>query len=341
MEIAVNRSNALVVDVTAVQVRIKGAIVKDVMKGTERAVTNAKVVKMANAFSKQIASPVVRERFMQGLGKSYDKWYLAFSSAIETVKAFESANEKLVQMTNSIKSGNQEFGGMLIDVEARNFRTSHDIAIPFVADYKEKVEKAFSDIIKELANAEAKDVNHGNLRNYAEIRVRYQATRDDIDRMKSEGVEFVWASSHANCSPRCEPWQGRLYSLYDRNGLLDGISYTALSYAMRGSENDGNGLLGYNCRHRLIPYFKGSTPPKDFTKEQIKKEYAIDQKQRSYEKRIRKAKETAVLLRGVDPKQAVKLSAKARELTKQYRAYSEENNRASYIFRTQIMREEN
>ena len=47
---------------------------------------------------------------------------------------------------------------------------------------------------------------------------RYQANQKDIKMLKDNGVKLVWTSSHANASPRCSPYQGKLYSLDGTSG---------------------------------------------------------------------------------------------------------------------------
>jgi hypothetical protein len=194
-------------------------------------------------------------------------------------------------------------------------------------------------MVIELSNAEVKTPK-GSLRNRAEIHTRYETQQNELQGLINDGVEYVWASSHADASERCAPWQGKLYSLNGTSGTIDGNSFVPLEEAMRGTKGDGNGLLGYNCRHRLIPYKKNTRPPTDYTTEELQRERAIDKEQRERERDIRKTKEKAFLLRGVDNEKSKELFAKAREKTKEYEQFSRENKRAFYPYRTQVMRSE-
>ena len=50
------------------------------------------------------------------------------------------------------------------------------------------------------------------------MEVRYEANLQDVAKLKEEGVKLVMASSHADASLRCAPYQGKLYSLDGSSG---------------------------------------------------------------------------------------------------------------------------
>lgn len=168
--------------------------------------------------------------------------------------------------------------------------------------------------------------------------------------MRANGDKLVWASTHVDCSPRCFPWQGRLYSLDGSYGTTDtGVSYQPLEnavnvpYTTKAGKTYMNGLLGFNCRHRLIPYKDEQQPPKGYTKAQTVKAYQLDLAQRAMEREIRRVKERAHLLKGVEDVQdgeISKLFAQARNMTEAYRKFCRDNNRVAMIYRTQVTVEE-
>lgn len=183
--------------------------------------------------------------------------------------------------------------------------------------------------------------------------VRYAAAVDNLQRLIDDGVKWCWISSHANCSPRCKNYQGKLYSLfqgeveiggkkYRERGVIDGISYRPINEALAGPNSDGNGCIsGYNCRHRAIEYERGSKAPTDYTEAEIKREYAIDKQQRAFENRIRQMKQEEKQLRACGmEKEAAALRKKWRVLTKEYQIYSIEHDRAYYPYRYVIDRDE-
>lgn len=101
---------------------------------------------------------------------------------------------------------------------------------------------------------------------------RYNANLKNVMDLSDQGVDLVWITSHANASPRCAPYQGKLYSISGKSGVIDGIRYTPLSEALASPYGDGNGIIsGYNCRHRLVEYFKNSRAPKEYSDKEIKK----------------------------------------------------------------------
>jgi hypothetical protein len=181
-----------------------------------------------------------------------------------------------------------------------------------------------------------------SLRNRAEMKVRYDANQEDINNLKTEGVKLVWTSSHADASPRCSPYQGRLWSLDGTSGTINGEHYEPIENATAGPYGDGNGIIsGYNCRHRLIEYEPASKPPEDFSEAEIKKAYAIDQKQRAYENNIRQLKTEEALLRASgDLEKAHNARIRWRRLNKSYESYSHSKGRAYYTWRTRIADDE-
>ena len=168
--------------------------------------------------------------------------------------------------------------------------------------------------------------------------------------MRANGVKLMWASTHVDCSPRCFPWQGRLYSLDGTYGTTaTGVSYQPLEnavnvpYTTKAGKTYMNGLLGFNCRHRLIPYKDEQQPPKGYTKAQTVKAYQLDLEQRAMERDIRRVKERAHLLKGVEDVkdgEIAKLFAQARRMTQAYRKFCRDNNRVAMIYRTQVTVEE-
>ena len=114
--------------------------------------------------------------------------------------------------------------------------------------------------------------------------------------------------SHLGARPSHEEWQGQVYSL-DKSDPKYPYFYDATGYGT------GEGLCGWNCRHSFYPYFEGlseraSVP--DFTQEENARVYEDTQKQRSYERAIRKSKRELAALDGArsaadDPELKAKL----------------------------------
>lgn len=120
--------------------------------------------------------------------------------------------------------------------------------------YMRKVSRALRKLAKQRA-LDPRDVTGRNsLRNLAEMQVRAEAQERDLQRLRDSGVRLVVCSVHENCSDRCFPWQGRVYSLNGTTGTTsDGRKYiplevaTDIYYTTKAGRVYKNGLLGFNC----------------------------------------------------------------------------------------------
>ena len=215
----------------------------------------------------------------------------------------------------------------------------------FIEDYQKRVNQEITKIAS--SNVVLRDSlnRHLSVRNLAEMQVRYEEQVKDIDRLNKNGVEFVYASSHANASKRCQPWQGKLFKLdiksfdgkpgkYDPTytpkvkGTIDGKDYYSLADAFN------HGFLGYNCRHHLIAYKKGMTPPKQYEARKVENERNKELNIRQMERQIRTAKRKAMLASNKEERKKWTEASKALQDT--YWDYCKKNNYAVAEWRTRI-----
>lgn len=122
---------------------------------------------------------------------------------------------------------------------------------------------------------------------YAEVIVRsstVQATTEaQIARMEDMDLDLIEVSSHVGARPLCEPWQGKVLSLHGKTK-----GYTALADTSYG---DPAGLFGINCGHMFYAYEPGTEKTySPYPAKENKEAYKNSQKQRAYERSIRKAK---------------------------------------------------
>lgn len=130
-----------------------------------------------------------------------------------------------------------------------------------------------------------------------------------LDLANEMDCNLVEVSSHLGARPSHAEWQGRIYSLVKGHPKYP-YFYDATGYGR------GDGLCGWNCRHSFFPYFEGiSTPANEpsFSKEENEQVYKDTQKQRSYERAIRKSKRELAALDGArsatdDPALVAKLN---------------------------------
>ena len=214
----------------------------------------------------------------------------------------------------------------------------------FSRDYmRDNVKPALDRLAAQQAR-DPDDVSGRNtLRNRAEMEVRYNAHLEQIAALREQGVNLVICSTHADCSERCRPWQGRVYSLDGTRGRTDdGRSYVPLEeatdiyYTTKAGKTYKNGLLGFNCRHFLVPYKSGYRFPKPNVTEE-RREYEITQEQRRLETVVRKWRTKAVEYKNTDRESYLKARSNAIAANKAYIAFSKQNNRAYYPSRTALL----
>lgn len=132
-----------------------------------------------------------------------------------------------------------------------------------------------------------------------------------LARMEDYQYDLVEVSSHFGARPEHAEWQGKIFSLTGSNGYEN--FYEVTEYG------DMLGLCGINCRHRFFPYFPGTTPSfEQYDEEKNREQYEKTQRQRGYEREIRKAKRALAVAEGagLDTTEA---KAKVREKQKAIR----------------------
>lgn len=202
----------------------------------------------------------------------------------------------------------------------RQFITSGESAYSqmFIDQYTDRVKQTMNEIVQNGATIVEKESASGvivdrpgkkafSLRNLAELEVRYQERNKTLGSLVDQEIKYCVCSQHNNPSVRCQNLQGLIYKIdCDENftekkpillkgrhlkpiGTIDGKPYYSLKEAI------SHGLLGYNCRHRLIQYKKGMETPKPIPDREITKERDIELKQRELERKVRYCKKKQAL----------------------------------------------
>jgi hypothetical protein len=218
--------------------------------------------------------------------------------------------------------------------------------------YEKKVVERVNDILGTSAKEDYSE--RYTVRASAERQVRYEWQQEQLQKLYESGVDLVWIDTHANCSERCEPWQGKLYSISGKSGTIDGITYQPLSNATDRYETTKSGktyingtLTGFNCRHTTTPYKKGNKPghiPQDV----IERQRAIESRQRELERKVRQYESRALgwrensktALTKQEKDMCLKSYRHNRELVKkwqsEYIAFSNKNHVAYYPSRLKV-----
>lgn len=314
---------------------------------------NEEIEKVINSYCEKYQDKATQNAFKRSLTQSANKMKYQYNYNLniinqqfitKTVNELglqyndETLNINVMDIYNKYLKGQVSQNELI--TEFRGYITKAKKGLPLIKNYDQLIINQIKLLSSENGKYTDKNGRSYSLRNKVEMSVRYAANQNDLAQFKNEDVKLVWTSSHADASPRCRKWQGRLFSLDGTSGIKNGVRYVPIEEAL--NDNSGNSIInGYNCRHYLIEYEDGSVAPKSYTKEEIQKEYKIDQKQRYYENQIRQLKTDEVLMRQQGyTNEANKLKKHWQKLNKQYERFSLENNRAFYRWRTEISAEE-
>ena len=243
-------------------------LVRDcVLRGESLPLVNEKVTAFIRGVVKELESDSIKEKvkasFPMFATRLYYKWLTVFGTQAAAVLFLKALQAQNLQIPERIRETLHKLPQTRdLSVYAPNIpATAYNRATPN-AMYNLEYEKEIQRRINEIADMTAKTdyTSRYSLRAGVEIDVRWEHNKKQIEDLSNAGVKLAWIDSHANCSERCQKWQGRLYSLDGSSGVQDGVSYVPLEEATEVVDKYGyrNGCLsGFNCRHKLIPYKKG------------------------------------------------------------------------------------
>lgn len=123
-----------------------------------------------------------------------------------------------------------------------------------------------------------------------------------LKRMEDYGTKLALMSSHAASRPACAPIQGQVVNLVPESDPRYDREYDSIYNHDYGKPG---GVEGINCSHILFPYHKGwnTNNQPQYDPEEAIKNGEIQQKQRGYERNVRKYKKllaTAEKLKDTD-----------------------------------------
>ena len=183
---------------------------------------------------------------------------------------------------------------------------SEQKGVPYIENYGKKVQQYMDSLSDQVMTTSEPGKKPISLWQKAELDVRHDNQMKMLDDLTAQGVQYAWTSSHPNCSKRCEKWQGKLMSLNENSTMsgfrvkkLDGHWVYSLKEIMAQTDKYGytnNIINGFNCRHHLIPYQKGSVAPTEYTAEEVKRQRLVEERIRAMERDIRKKKSKLAML---------------------------------------------
>jgi hypothetical protein len=350
-----NVAKSTLLTISEAETQLKTLIAQDYQLGVKASETKSKALKIIVECAKQfINSPRQYNQVRVGLLTLYNNAYVVHVENMKTLNRslmVELAKKKMINSRGEITFENTTYQlrvdgllgdkqvrptDLLTNVQFRGLRSEIRVAVPSIRNYEKLVRERYLELATKSATVEGQ-----SLRVRAEVQVRYEETQKDLQKVEFSGNDLWWISSHVNCSERCQKWQGRLYSKSGDSGVIKGVNYTPLQEAL--DANDGNSIInGYNCRHYLIAYFDGSTPPRDYNATEIAKQREIDAKQRYYESQIRLKKQEEAVNRATGNKEyADKLNDRWKKQLASYQQLSLRNGRPVQMWRTRLFRQSN
>lgn len=325
------------------ETRIRETVKNEFFKQTPAATIGKKVDKIIFEALKDVRIPALRDAALRSLRNFAQRQYNELKRSFGTNMTVLLALLKLTD-TGASDAAKQASRRTLVS-QGYDAANLYGTALKkFSEDYMRRNVRPALDRLAKQFTLDPDDVSGRNsLRNRAEMEVRYNGHLEQINDLRTAGHKLVIASTHADCSERCRPWQGRVYSLDGTSGITDdGRSYQPLEnatdvwYTTRAGKRYKNGLLGFGCRHYLIPYRSGYRFPKPNPAEEAR-QYAITQKQRELERNVRYWRTKAVTDKNVDRASYLNARKKAIEWNNEYIRYSQEHRRAYYPSRTKII----
>lgn len=317
-----------------------------ILSGKTLMQVNNKVTEFIRDIVDKLESEAIKEKVKQSFPmfatRLYYKWLTVFGTQamavafLTALKAQKTAIPKQVEEVLKTIPKQRELSVYTPSLDAQAYNRATPNAM-YNLDYEKEIQKR----INEIADMTAKTdyASRYSLRASVELQVREEHNQKQIQYLKNKGERLAWIDTHANCSERCQHWQGRLYSLDGTSGIEDGIEYQPLETATEIYDKYGykNGCLsGFNCRHKLIPYKKGFRPIA-IPKSVIKAQRELEQTQRYMERTIRRYESRALMSRTENQTKAYKhYKELVKEWTKRYEDFSRKNKIPFYPSRLDI-----
>ncbi len=323
--------------ITDCQTEIKALVNKLYLQGRPQAFIENEVRKVIKKYGVRLSNKELQELMPKSMWKLYKTTLLLLFT---TFGLNGKQTYERIQVAQTIASGERVYKGMDMPLIAQRYGIPNVI---YAKDYMRKVNAVYTQLASEDAPDPDDISGRNSMRNRAEMEVRYEYHQDEIKAFKDKGTKLVVCSTHADCSDRCFPWQGKVYSLDGTSGKTsDGRKYVPLEtatdvyYTTKAGKTYKNGLLGFNCRHKLYEYVPGMGIPKVSRGEQ-QKENKLNTKQRAMEKTVREWRMKAELNKDAGNTPAFfNAQKKASEAYARYRKFSLENGRAYYPDRVKI-----
>ena len=285
------------------------------------------------------------DRYKQILFTNATIWQMQFSRIITDLKALtvnmlrlNGFTDKIPSLVNAHKMTPEQLYKVMIKV-GEQYKT---IGTTSAFNYPKQLRRS----IRKLGGTSADVVTIGKrktrLISKIELDLRHDHQIKMIEDKKASGHDLYWITTHSSCSERCEKWQGKIVSLtlpsinehHETGHVVNSHTVYSLNSIINQIDKYGyknNVIVGFNCRHGLVQYYKGDNPPTIYSDREIEYDRKVNAKMRSYENTIRTIKKQAVMT--IDNGERRMLKAKARALTIDYKRFAQDNQIAYYEWR--------
>lgn len=329
--------NWQVVLVQDAETDIKTITLESVLKGESYLATNKKVTEYLKEALSKLESESIKQMAQTTLlnyaSRVYLQWLNIYGNKEQGYLMLSILKSKSViipeKVTTRLKSLTKE-----ISDTAYNRAVANGI-------YPKEYEKKVNAVLDSYAKPDYSD--RYSLRAHVERELRAEYQQKQLSDLKESGVNLVWIDTHANCSERCQPFQGKLYSLDNTSGTIKGIKYKPLTeatdiytYTKAGKAYKNGCISGFNCRHKLEP-FKDGCKPQIIPKEVIERQRNIEAKQRELERKVRKYEVRALGYKEQNDKQRYSnYKALIKKWEDRYIEFSKKNNVPIYPSRLKV-----
>lgn len=345
-------------DVTARQIRgtIKATIIYSGIRHQNKDQVLYPLHKKIDEFVEEIEDAVLAQQFKAELYQYAEDLWQKTIQAVGNLTPFQFAQALTAKTYISDEQAKASFNLGETATRVATFVAESNGALAYgnatsMQTYNVEVQKRVKEFMQDLSYMSKYTDSAPNARNIAEMTLRYEKTQADLQELKGKGTKLVYIPPHANCSARCQKWQGRIYSLDGTTGEIDGRKYVPLEtatevywHSKRTGKDYPNGLFSYNCRHKAEPYHRGQnieTIPDDV----IERTREIEEQQRKIEREYREMRSDELNLRAVAKatgnneilKQAQALRKRSIQLRKNYVKFSEKNGMVYYPERLKVV----
>ena len=358
-----NRITELISDVST---RIKKMILHYAMFMWSTYELRKQITRIVESFITRLPKDLPnKEEYVIGIYQSSEKWirdyynvvvlsYMAINwGALINAKIIKTPPKTPIEAYKVIEQKN---------IPTENFGSSNR-GFPDIARYNQQVNELTRELARKEPGVSIDGKKVMNLHAKSEIDLRHNHQINELNKiLDSAGIDsedyttngsnqatskhstnpldprtLVWFSAHTNCSKRCERWQGKLASLIlppiDKN-MRTGYTIKGRNvYSFKGIINQvdkygykNNIIVGFNCRHKLIKYVDSPEAPIRVDEKEVQKQRAIELKQRSMERTIRRLRIDSVLWKGVDEKKSHALMRQSNILYEKYVAFSKRHD---------------